>query len=126
MTTSSTAQTDSCTDRNCDCDEFAPVVIGHVSDRGYSERWEFLSPDGEPSQLFIWENGQDVSGDGAIDLGISFDEVRSMVVDDVVPDLLAEGYKLITHEGPVDDYNTKLAAAWAAVNNADEDEDIEG
>lgn len=118
------AADDDCVSGDCDCGEFAPLVIGHVGlfggDRGYSEMWTFTAPDGEEGQLVIWENGQDVSGGGCVDGDFSFENVRPMVVDDYIPtELLAEGYTMTGHDGPVDDYDAKLAAAWAAVEAAD-------
>lgn len=117
---------DNCAGHNCDCDEFAPVVIGHLwhhgGPRGYSEIWTLLSPGDEEAQVVIWENGADVSCFGSLDEAFSFDNVRSMVVDDFVPGVLFDmSYTMTDHEGPVDDYEAKLAAAWTAVNDADEE-----
>ena len=115
--TEPTVQPNGC-DSSCDCGNFASVVIGHTWHqgiaRGYSEVWEFTAPDGEPGQLFIWETGTDVYGTGSTDAGESFDGIRKIVVDTMVPELLADGYVETSHEGPVDGYEEKLAAAWNA------------
>lgn len=124
--TTSPAQPDDCAGHGCDCGVFAPVVIGHAwqhgGDRGYSECWTFAGPDGAPGQLFIWETGTEAHGDGSVDIGESFDNIRTMVVDTIIPDLLADGYVETAHEGPVDGYEEKLAAAWRA-QMADPDAD---
>lgn len=89
-------------------DDFEPFIIGYLPDRfggqrGYRECWTLTGRDGQTEDVYLWENGEDVTSTGTTGIGDSVADGHAHVLENVLPGLFAEGFTLTGHEGPLSD-----------------------